>query len=127
NPSYPRFNITERSYQNPLEAPMFCMLLRKYCENGFIESIEQVGMERIVHLHIRQRDELGDVSSKRIVFELRGRHSNIILMDPETGVVIEAAQRVTPAISAHRIIVPGSAYVPPPEQGKRNPLDASYT
>lgn len=125
NPTYPRFHLTERSYTNPLEAPMFCMLLRKYCENGVIESIEQVGMERIVHIHVRQRDELGDLSVKRIVFELMGRHSNIILMDPETGVVLEAAQRVTPAISAHRIIVPGSAYAPPPEQSKRDPLTAT--
>lgn len=124
NPTYPRFHITERSYQNPLEAPMFCMLLRKYCENGVIESIEQQGMERIVRLHIRHRDELGDLQSKRIVFELMGRHSNIILMDPETNVVLEAIHRVTPAISAHRIIAPGSLYTPPPEQHKKNPLHA---
>jgi len=124
NPTYPRFHLTDRSFQNPLEAPMFCMLLRKYCENGVIESIEQLGMERIVHMHIRQRDELGDLSVKRIVFELMGRHSNIILMDPETGTVLEAAHRVTPAISAHRVVVPGSAYAPPPEQAKRDPLAA---
>ncbi|HZG77717.1 MAG TPA: NFACT RNA binding domain-containing protein [Paenibacillus sp.] len=125
NPTYPRFHLTDRSFQNPLEAPMFCMLLRKYCENGVIESIEQLGMERIVHFTVRQRDELGDIGVKRIVFELMGRHSNIILMDPETGAVLEAAHRVTPAISAHRIVAPGSAYVPPPEQEKRNPLSAS--
>ncbi|WP_309121361.1 NFACT RNA binding domain-containing protein [Paenibacillus sp.] len=122
NPTYPRFHLTDRSYQNPLEAPMFCMLLRKYCENGVVEAIEQLGMERIVHLRVRQRDELGDLSVKRIVFELMGRHSNIILMDPETNTVLEAAHRVTPAISAHRIVAPGSAYVPPPEQEKRDPL-----
>lgn len=125
NPTYPRFHLTERTYQNPLEAPMFCMLLRKYCENGVIESIEQIGMERIVHVHIRQRDELGDLNVKRIIFELMGRHSNIILTDPETGVVLEAAKRVTPAISAHRIIVPGSVYTPPPAQHKQNPLLAT--
>ncbi|WP_274361558.1 Rqc2 family fibronectin-binding protein [Paenibacillus thermotolerans] len=125
NPTYPRVHRTERSYQNPLEAPMFCMLLRKYCENGVIESIEQVGMERIIHIHVRQRDELGDVSSKRIVIELTGRHSNIVLTDPSSGTVLDAIHRVTPAISSYRIIVPGSPYVAPPEQDKRNPLDAS--
>ncbi|HZG54961.1 Rqc2 family fibronectin-binding protein [Paenibacillus sp.] len=125
NPTYPRFHLTERAYVNPLEAPMFCMLLRKYCENGVVESIEQLGMERIVHIQVRQRDELGDVGVKRIVFELMGRHSNIVLMDPESGVVLEAAHRVTPAISAHRIVVPGAVYTPPPEQEKRNPLEVS--
>jgi predicted ribosome quality control (RQC) complex YloA/Tae2 family protein len=125
NPTYPRFHLTERSYTNPLEAPMFCMLLRKYCENGVVESIEQLGMERIVHIAVRQRDELGDLRVKRIVFELMGRHSNIILMDPETNGILEAAHRVTPAISAHRIVVPGSLYTAPPEQQKRNPLEAT--
>jgi len=125
NPTYPRFHLTERSFQNPLEAPMFCMLLRKHCENGVIESIRQVGMERIVHVHIRQRDELGDVSVKRIVLELMGRHSNLILMDPESGTVLEAAKRVTPAISSHRIVAPGVPYAPPPEQAKRDPLEAT--
>ena len=41
---------------------MFCMLLRKHCENAVIESIEQVGMERIIHIHISHRDEIGDLS-----------------------------------------------------------------
>lgn len=124
NPTYPRFHITERPHPNPLEAPMFCMLLRKYCENGLIESIEQAGMERIVHFRIRHRDELGDMKSKLIVFELMGRHSNIILLDPETGTVLDAIRRVTPAVSSYRLIVPGSSYVAPPAQGKQNPLEA---
>ncbi|WP_199617817.1 Rqc2 family fibronectin-binding protein [Paenibacillus alkalitolerans] len=122
NPTYPRLHVTERSFQNPLEAPMFCMLLRKHCENGVIESIEQTGMERVVHIHIRQRDELGDVSVKRIVLELTGRHSNIVLTDPATGIVLDAIHRVTPAISSYRVVLPGSAYVEPPEQNKANPI-----
>jgi predicted ribosome quality control (RQC) complex YloA/Tae2 family protein len=32
--SFPRIHMTNASYQNPLEAPMFCMLLRKYCEGA---------------------------------------------------------------------------------------------
>jgi predicted ribosome quality control (RQC) complex YloA/Tae2 family protein len=125
NPTYPRLHVTERSYQNPLEAPMFCMLLRKHCENGVIESVEQIGMERIVHIHIRQRDELGDVSAKRIVLELTGRHSNIVLVDPGSGIILDAIHRVTPAISSYRVVLPGSVYVAPPEQNKTNPLLAT--
>ncbi|WP_068774553.1 NFACT family protein [Paenibacillus sp. FJAT-26967] len=125
NPTYPRMNVTEQSYSNPQEAPMFCMLLRKHCEGGIIDSIEQVGLERIVHFRIRQRDELGDVSTKTIVVEIMGRHSNLILMDPSTGTILDGIHHVTPAISSYRIIMPGSAYVEPPEQDKANPLDTS--
>ncbi len=125
NPTYPRFHWTERSYINPLEAPMFCMLLRKHCEGGVIESIKQIGMERVVHIDVRQRDELGDVNVKRIILEIMGRHSNIILLDPATGTVMDAIHRITPAISSYRTVLPGNSYVEPPEQSKRNPLETS--
>ncbi|MFC9776920.1 Rqc2 family fibronectin-binding protein [Paenibacillus chitinolyticus] len=125
NPTYPRMHVTEGQYLNPQEAPMFCMLLRKHCEGGIIDSIEQVGLERIVHFRVRQRDELGDVSTKTIVVEIMGRHSNLILMDPSTGTILDGIHHVTPAISSYRIVMPGSAYAEPPAQDKANPLDTS--
>jgi predicted ribosome quality control (RQC) complex YloA/Tae2 family protein len=122
NPTYPRIHFTEQMLMNPLEAPMFCMLLRKHCESGVIESVEQVEMERVIHIQIRQRDELGDISTKKIIVEIMGRHSNIILVDPTTGTILDGIHHVTPAISSYRIIMPGSKYVAPPEQYKLNPL-----
>lgn len=122
NPTYPRVHLTQQQFVNPLEAPMFCMLLRKHCENGVIETVEQVGMERIIRMTIRQRDELGDIGVKTIVIEMMGRHSNIILIDPATGVILDGIHHVTPAISSYRVVMPGSLYVSPPEQGKLNPL-----
>ncbi|MBP3961126.1 Rqc2 family fibronectin-binding protein [Paenibacillus lignilyticus] len=122
NPTYPRVHWTEQSYINPLEAPMFCMLLRKYCEGGVIEAVRQVGNERIIHFDIRQRDELGDMFYKRIVIELMGRHSNIILVDVASETIHDGIHHVTPAISSFRVVMPGTAYVAPPEQGKDDPL-----
>lgn len=122
NPTYPRVHLTDQSYINPKEAPMFCMLLRKYCESGIIESIEQIGFERVIHMQIRHRDELGDVRVHKIVIELMGRHSNIILLDPASGNILDGIHHVTPAISSHRIVLPGSAYVAPPDQDKLHPL-----
>lgn len=124
NPTYPRIHLTEASFPNPMEAPMFCMLMRKHCENGTIESITQVGMERIIHIDIRTRDELGDLSTRRIIVELMGRHSNIILVDPATGTQLDGIHHVTPAISSFRVVMPGFAYSKPPEQHKLDPLTA---
>jgi predicted ribosome quality control (RQC) complex YloA/Tae2 family protein len=123
NPTYPRVHFTARQFSNPMEAPMFCMLLRKYCEGSVIESIEQVGMERVILMRVRKRDELGDVSVKEIVIEIMGRHSNIILLDPKSGTIHDGIHHVTPAISSYRSVLPGSQYVEPPEQGKLNPLE----
>jgi predicted ribosome quality control (RQC) complex YloA/Tae2 family protein len=123
NPTYPRLHLTDEQFTNPMEPPMFCMLMRKYCESGIVEAIEQVGMERIIHLTVRNRNELGDVQSKTIIVEIMGRHSNIILLNPETNQVMDGIHHVTPAISAYRSILPGSIYAAPPEQGKQNPLE----
>ena len=123
NPTYPRLHLTERNSINPAEAPMFCMLMRKHCEGGTIESITQVGMERIIHITIRTRDELGDVSAKKIIIELMGRHSNIILTELSTGTIIDGIHHVTPSISSYRVVMPGAAYTEPPQQHKLNPLD----
>lgn len=122
NPTYPRAHLTNATYVNPLEAPMFCMLLRKHCEGGVIEAVRQVGRERILHIDVRQRDELGDISFKTIVIEIMGRHSNIILIDSASGTIHDGIHHVTPAISSYRIVMPGTAYTAPPDQGKSDPL-----
>ncbi|MGG0812062.1 NFACT RNA binding domain-containing protein [Paenibacillus alvei] len=122
NPTYPRVHFTEHSYMNPPEPPMFCMLMRKHCEGGVIEKIEQIGRERILHITVRSRDELGDESQKKIIIELTGRHSNIIIVDPASSTIIDGIHHVTPAISSFRIVMPGFAYTAPPEQHKLDPL-----
>lgn len=123
NPTYPRLHLTDRSSINPSDAPMFCMLMRKHCEGGAIESITQVGMERIIHINVKSRDELGDFSAKKIIIELMGRHSNIILTDLATGTIVDGIHHVTPSISSYRVVMPGVAYTEPPQQHKLNPLE----
>jgi predicted ribosome quality control (RQC) complex YloA/Tae2 family protein len=125
NPTYPRVHFTQHTFANPTDAPMFCMLLRKYCEGGIIEAVEQLGLERMIRLHIRHRDELGDISLKTIHIEIMGRHSNIILLEPETAQILDGIHHVTPAISSHRVVLPGSTFVAPPDQGKHDPLTIS--
>ncbi|MCL6458190.1 MAG: NFACT family protein [Gorillibacterium sp.] len=123
NLTFPRVHFTEKQALNPTEPPMFCMLLRKHCEGGVIESVEQIGAERIIRFHIRQRDELGDVNIKMIVIEIMGRHSNIVLLDPSTNTVLDGIHHVTPAVSSFRVILPGVTYLAPPDQQKANPFD----
>ncbi|WP_337098752.1 Rqc2 family fibronectin-binding protein [Paenibacillus sp. YIM B09110] len=122
NPTYPRVHWTTSSYLNPMEAPMFCMLLRKYCESGIIEGIRQIDNERVIHIDVKHRDELGDISVKTIIIEIMGRHSNIILVDPATQTIHDGIHHVTPSISSYRIVMPGSNYTPPPDQSKTNPF-----
>lgn len=124
NPTYPRIHLTESTFPNPLEPPMFCMLLRKHCEGAIIESIQQQGMERVITIDLKKRDEIGDDQKKRLIMEIMGRHSNLILIDEKTMQMIDGLQHVTPAISSYRTVLPGRPYLPPPPQDKINPLEA---
>src|SRR5699024_9567191 len=78
HPMYARFHLTDDTYRNPQQPPMFCMLLRKHLSGAVIESIEQDGLERIVTINMRAIDEIGDSSHKKLVLEIMGRHSNIL-------------------------------------------------
>lgn len=125
NHSYPRLYLTDENFTNPDEAPMFTMVLRKHIDGGIIQSIQQIELERIVQLTISTRDEIGDPKTYRLIIELMGRHSNIILVDNENDVILDGIHHVTPSISQYRIVLPGKTYVSPPDQGKLNPLHVS--
>ena len=121
----PRFHLTDQNKKNPMEPPMFCMILRKYLIGSTILNIEQFLMDRIVFLDIASRDELGIDSEKRIVLEIMGRHSNIIIIDKETNKIIDSITRVSEDMSRVRQVFPGLKYNLPPLQDKDNPLDTN--
>ena len=50
NASLPFLYLTDTNKTSPLQAPTFCMVLRKHIANGRIISITQPHMERIIHL-----------------------------------------------------------------------------
>ncbi|MDY4127539.1 NFACT family protein, partial [Peptostreptococcus porci] len=51
--SNPRVYIA-KDYEksNPKKAPVFCMTLRKYIQNGVITDVEQIGFERIMRISV---------------------------------------------------------------------------
>lgn len=123
HPAYPRLHLTEKATENPLSPPMFCMLMRKHLEGGVIQSFSQIGLERILHLDVKTRDELGDEVIRRLVVEIMGRHSNLILLDPDSNKIIDGIRRVGIGVSRHRQVLPGAIYEPPPPQDKKDPLE----
>ncbi|WP_042144946.1 NFACT family protein [Paucisalibacillus sp. EB02] len=123
HPTYSRIHNTKNTFHNPSEAPMFCMVLRKHLSGAILESIKQDGMERIITFSVKSRNEIGDISSKELVLELMGKHSNLILVDNEKGHIIDSLKHVSMAHNRYRTILPGSEYVIPPKQDKLNPLE----
>jgi len=119
--NHPRIHLVRSTKPNPLTPPMFCMLLRKHLTGGRIVDIIQPQMERIAEILIESTNELGDLAVKRLIIEIMGRHSNIILVD-ENGKIIDSIKHVNEAMSRVRQVLPGLPYSPPPAQDKRNPL-----
>ncbi|MGQ0422197.1 NFACT family protein, partial [Bacillus sp. HC-Mk] len=68
------------------------------------------------------RNEIGDESLKTLVIEIMGRHSNIILLDTKTNVILDSLKHVSLAVNRHRTVYAGAEYVAPPAQHKINPL-----
>lgn len=121
NANYPRLHLTSTSKDNPAIAPVFCMLLRKHLSGGRIVDIEFHDFERIVTLHIESTNEMGDTSIKRLIIEIMGRHSNIILVNSENK-IIDAIKHVDIDISRVREVMPAREYILPPVQNKIDPL-----
>ena len=120
SPNNARCHLTGASYPNPLEPPMFCMLLRKQLLGGRVQSVRQIGGDRIVYIDVDVVDEMGDHVLRRLILEIMGRHSNLILVD-EAGRILEAARHVNMEMSRVRQIQPGLSYLPPPAQDKLTP------
>lgn len=118
----PRIYLTQYSKKNPIAPPMFCMLLRKHILGGIILNIEQFNMDRVVFIDISAIDELGQPTEKRLIIEIMGKHSNIILVDKFSLKIIDSVKRVYEDMSRIRQILPGMSYEYPPIQDKINPL-----
>ena len=119
--SSPRLHITNVTRQNPLEPPMFCMLLRKHLTSSHITNIKQINFDRIVEISFECKDDLGTTVNKSIITEIMGKHSNIIFTN-EDYTIIDSIKRVAENVSSVRQVYPGLKYVIPPGSDKLNPL-----
>ena len=112
-----RVQLTESSFENPAEPPMFCMLLRKHLVGARIVSVRQPDWERMLIMELEGHDEMGYASRKLLIAELIGRSSNIILVDGD-GRIIDCMRRADFAGDALRRMLPGMIYRLPPKQDK---------
>ena len=122
DPSLPLCYLTRKTRQAPLQAPAFCMLLRKHLQNGKIVSIRQPGLERIIRFEIEHLNEMGDLCRHILVIEIMGKHSNLIFLD-ESGRIVDSIKHVSSLVSSVREVLPGRDYFIPSTQGKISPLE----
>ena len=113
-----RFHLLSEAPENPPAPPAFCMLLRKHLCGGRITGIMQHDSERILEISVATSNELAVPVGKALVFEIMGKHSNVILLDTGSGRIVDSIKRVSSGESRVRQVLPGKAYEYPPDQGK---------
>lgn len=109
NPQNSRLHFTKQSYENPTTPPDFCMILRKHLQNSIIKSIHQIGMDRSIEIIVDSKDDLGFNVDKRLMIDIMGKHSNIVLTD-DKYIVIEAIKRISHEMSSVRAVYPGTHF-----------------
>lgn len=108
-----RMNLTTNAKPNPLNAPNFCMLLRKHLVGARITDIYSNCLERIVFINFEAYNELNDLVSKKLVVELMGKHSNVILLN-DKNIIIDSLRHLDSFSNSYRDILPAHEYVNPP-------------
>ena len=108
-------NEERRGLSIPKQPPMFCMLLRKYLEGCKISDACVIDNERILEFHFETMDEFSQKRSLCLCVELMGKHSNVILYDRESKIIIGCAHNVGPEKSRYRELLGGLIYIYPPK------------
>jgi len=96
-----RLHLSAKTWPNPHIPPRFCQLLRARISR--IHSISVANDDRIVQFCCA-----GSQGDCRLIVELTGKSSNLILLDDQ-GMIIDVLKRIT-ADGSQREILPGKEY-----------------
>lgn len=114
--------VADKLRSTPVPLTPFLLLLKKYAQGAFIHRVVVIPRERILRIEFDSREQ----GVATLIMELMGNRTNFILLDPG-GNILDAIQRVPASVNRVRVLEPRAAYVPPPPQGKADPLTLSVS
>ena len=106
NKNFSRINLTKYNKPNPVNAPNFCMLLRKHLNSSKILNINSFDLERIIEITFETYNEVNDKVIKKLIIEIMGQFSNVILVN-ENGTIHDSLKHV---VTKTREILPIRPY-----------------
>jgi len=113
----PLLYLADTIPERPNMPPAFCMLLRKYLEEGRITCLRQQDLDRVLIMDIDLIGPARQIITKHLIFELTGKNSNIIFTD-EQQLIIDSLRHIGKNQSSFRQILPNLPYeTPPPQEG----------
>ena len=120
-----RFHFTKQTKDNPVKAPQFCMVLRKYLQGAKLLSAYQYGLDRVVSLDLENINELGDLVHYKLYIELMGKYSNLILVNNENK-ILDSMRHVDSSMSSIREVLPAREYILPSTLDKNEFIGMNY-
>lgn len=93
---------------------------------GTLLAAEQLKLDRVLQLHFSGEEGFVDVPPARLLFEVTGRNTNVLILEeaaPHTweGRILMAAREITVSRNRFRTIRSGGLYTPPPPYQKFDP------
>ena len=119
--NYPRINLTNDDFSFPYEPKSFTMLLRKHFDGAVINNVYTHDTDRIMIFETSKYNELGDFETKKLIIEILGRYSNLIITSND--IIIDSFRHI--GISEMRSILPNSKYDYPNNFDRINPIGLS--
>ena len=110
--------LVDETPENPVKPPVFCMVLRKHLSAARITSVSQHENDRIIEILLETVNELGFNENRKLIIEIMGKHSNVLLINMENGKIIDSIKHISIDVNRARQILPGKAYEYPPAQSK---------
>ena len=123
HPTHARVHTTER-FPKTKDRAHFADVLYHHLGRCELRAVEQVGLDRILTLTFGPPPGfLGEGrGDRRLVAEMMGKHSNLILVNEDTERIVDAAKHVDESRNRHREILPGVTYVSPPPEDRLDPF-----
>ena len=85
------------------------MLLRKNLIGLKLKNLITFDLERLIVLEFEGFDDVDDIISKKLIIELMGKHSNIILLD-DNNIIIDSMRHIRELDENFRDILPHTKY-----------------
>ncbi|MEG1583086.1 MAG: NFACT RNA binding domain-containing protein [Cetobacterium sp.] len=104
------------------ENSTFSLNLKKHLVGSTLISIKQIGFDRILIFTFSKLNELGEIKTYNLYFEMMGKHSNLILTDKDSK-VIDSIKRFSLEENSARVLFPGITYSNPSTEKKLDPSE----
>lgn len=118
HPARPSLFATARKMAALPSPSAFCRLLRKHLVGMVLAGVRSPGMERSVEFLFAPSGS--EAPLFRLVVEIMGRWSNILLVDGGTGILVDSLHHVPAGPRGTRTVLPGEPWRPPPDGGRRD-------